>query len=78
MGSPDFIRENLRACEDANLDTISFIVQCGDRKHEEIMDSLQLFAKEVMPEFQERHETKHRKWREEQLAGVDLLNNSTI
>ena len=42
------------------------------------MDSLNLFAKEVMPEFQERHETKHRKWREEQLAGVDLLNNSTI
>ena len=78
MGSPDFIRENLRAYEDANLDAIIFIVQCGDRKHEDIMDSLQLFAKEVMPEFQERHETKHRKWREEQLAGVDLLNNSSI
>lgn len=78
MGSSDFIRENLKAYEDANLDAIIFIVQCGDRKHEDIMDSLHLFAKEVMPEFQERHETKHRKWREEQLAGVDLLNNSTI
>jgi hypothetical protein len=41
------------------------------------MASLELFAKEVMPEFQERHE-KHQKWREQQLEGVSVPVNSTI
>ena len=54
-----------------------FILQCGDRKHEDIMASLELFAKEVMPEFHERH-GQHQKWRERQLDGVKFEVNSTI
>ena len=41
------------------------------------MASLELFAKEVMPEFKERH-AEQQSWRAEQLKGVDLLVNSTI
>ena len=78
IGSPDFIRENLKRYEEAHLDAMIFIAQCGDRKHEDIMASIELFAREVMPEFQERHETVHRPWRERQLDGVKFLNNSTI
>ncbi|HXH23310.1 MAG TPA: LLM class flavin-dependent oxidoreductase [Dehalococcoidia bacterium] len=77
MGSPEFIRNNLRRYEAAHLDAMIFIAQCGDRKHEHIMESLELFAKEVMPEFKERHR-EHQKWRERQLDGVKFPVNSTI
>ena len=53
--------------------------ECGTKlTTEEIMASLELFAKEVMPEFLERHETVQKPWREQQLEGVPYLNNSTI
>ena len=77
MGSPQFIRENLRRYEEAHLDAIIFVAQCGDRKHEDIMESLELFAKEVMPEFKERHPA-HQRWREQQLSGVTFPINSSI
>ena len=69
MGSPAYIRENIRAYEAAHVDVLLFLSQCGDRRHEDIMESLELFAKEVMPEFKERHHLQQR-WREEQLDGV--------
>ena len=69
MGSPAYIRENIRAYEAAHVDVLLFLSQCGDRRHEDIMESLELFAKEVMPEFKERHHRQQR-WREEQLDGV--------
>jgi hypothetical protein len=52
-------------------------MQCGDRKHEDIMESLELFAKEVMPEFKDRHHVQQQ-WREEQLDGVKFPINSSI
>ncbi|MGD9891191.1 MAG: LLM class flavin-dependent oxidoreductase [Dehalococcoidia bacterium] len=78
IGTPDFIRQNLRQYEDAHLDAMIFIAQCGDRKHEDIMASLELFGTQVMPEFLERHETVHRPWREQQLDGVPHMINSTL
>jgi alkanesulfonate monooxygenase SsuD/methylene tetrahydromethanopterin reductase-like flavin-dependent oxidoreductase (luciferase family) len=77
MGSPEFIRENLRRYEAAHVDAVLFFSQCGDRKHEHIMESLELFAREVMPEFKERHHL-HRRWREQQLDGVRFPVNSSI
>jgi len=77
IGSTDYIRENIRKYEAANVDMLLFILQCGDRKHEHIMESLELFAHEVMPEFQERHHLQQ-KWREQQLDGVQFEINSTI
>jgi hypothetical protein len=77
MGSPEYLRQNVRRYEDAHVDMLLFFVQCGDRRHEDIMESLELFAKEVMPEFQERHR-KQQKWREQQLSGVKFEVNSTI
>jgi hypothetical protein len=32
----------------------------------------------VLPEFKERHETEHRKWRNEQLAGLEFPMNSSV
>ncbi len=77
IGSPDFIRENCLKYEAAHLDALLFFSQCGDRRHEDIMESLELFAKEVMPEFKERHQV-HQRWRAEQLDGVQFPINSSI
>jgi alkanesulfonate monooxygenase SsuD/methylene tetrahydromethanopterin reductase-like flavin-dependent oxidoreductase (luciferase family) len=77
IGSPEFVRENLRKYEDAHIDIMNFYIQVHERKHEHIMETLELFAKEVMPEFQERHHL-HQKWREQQLDGVKHEINSSI
>lgn len=77
IGSPEFIRETIRKYEAAHIDLLLFIAQCGNRRHEDIMASLELFAKDVMPEFQERHK-QHQKWREQQLDGVAFPVNATI
>ena len=77
MGSPEFIRNTLRQYEEAHIDLVLFVAQSGDRPHEDIMASLELFAKEVMPEFQDRHHL-HQRWREQQLQGVTHSVNSSI
>jgi hypothetical protein len=54
MGSPEKLRTLARAYEAAGVDQMIFQVQTGSTRHEHIMESLELFAREVMPEFQER------------------------
>ena len=54
IGTPDQIRAFLRAYEAAGVDQVIFISQAGKNKHEDICESLELFAREVMPEFKER------------------------
>jgi alkanesulfonate monooxygenase SsuD/methylene tetrahydromethanopterin reductase-like flavin-dependent oxidoreductase (luciferase family) len=78
IGTLDRVRETLKRYEEQHLDTMIFVAQAGDRKHEHIMESIQEFGTKVLPEFKERHETVHRKWREEQLAGVEFPINSSI
>ena len=39
-------------------------------QHEHAMESLELFAKEVMPEFRDR-DAEHQAWRKQQLARID-------
>jgi len=77
IGSPAFMRESLKEYEDAHLDLMIMVAQCGMVKHEDIMAGMELFAKEVMPEFAERH-AKHQEWRKAQLKGVDYPINSSI
>ena len=78
IGTVDSVRETLKLYEDQHLDTMIFVAQAGDRKHEHIMESIQEFGTKVLPEFKERHETVHRSWRDEQLAGVEFPINSSI
>src|SRR4029079_13702729 len=54
VGSPDQIREYLRRYEEAGVDQIIFVSQAGKNRHEHIMESLELFGREVLPEFKER------------------------
>jgi alkanesulfonate monooxygenase SsuD/methylene tetrahydromethanopterin reductase-like flavin-dependent oxidoreductase (luciferase family) len=54
IGTPAQIRELVRGYEDAGVDQLIFVSQCGKNQHEHICESLELFATEVMPEFHER------------------------
>jgi hypothetical protein len=56
VGTPAQIREFLRRYEEAGVDQVIFVSQAGNNRHEHIMESLELFGREVLPEFQEREE----------------------
>jgi alkanesulfonate monooxygenase SsuD/methylene tetrahydromethanopterin reductase-like flavin-dependent oxidoreductase (luciferase family) len=54
VGTPDQIRHLVRAYEEVGVDQIIFVSQAGNNRHEHICESMELFAREVMPEFAER------------------------
>ncbi len=54
IGTPDQIREHLEVMEDAGVDQVVFIQQAGANRHEDICESLELFAERVLPDFKER------------------------
>jgi alkanesulfonate monooxygenase SsuD/methylene tetrahydromethanopterin reductase-like flavin-dependent oxidoreductase (luciferase family) len=54
IGTPDDLRAHLRGFEAAGVDQTVFIQQGGKNRHEHICEALELFAAEVMPEFQAR------------------------
>ena len=51
IGTPAQLRASLRTFQDAGVDQTIFIQQGGRNRHEDICESLELFVKEVMPEF---------------------------
>jgi luciferase family oxidoreductase group 1 len=68
IGSPETIRRKLRDYERTNVDQVIFLNQSGKTRHEDICASLELFAREVMPEFHER-EPAHQEWKADVLSG---------
>jgi hypothetical protein len=56
IGTPPQIRALVREYEAAGVDQLIFVSQAGRNRHEHICESLELFAREVMPEFHERAE----------------------
>jgi len=69
IGTPDQIREYLKRFEECGVDQVVFVSQAGKNRHEHIMESLELFGKEVLPEFKERDE-KLAKDKEKRLAPI--------
>ncbi|MEQ1888790.1 MAG: LLM class flavin-dependent oxidoreductase [Alphaproteobacteria bacterium] len=51
IGTPDDMKKHLRAFQEVGIDQVIFLQQAGRNKHAHICESLELFAKEVMPEF---------------------------
>ncbi len=66
IGSPETIRRKLRRFQSSNIDQVVLLNQAGRNTHEHICQSLELFAKEVMPEFQEAH-PKLLQWKQQVL-----------
>ena len=54
IGTPDQVREHLEIMEDAGVDQVVFIQQAGANRHEDIVESLELFAERVLPDFKAR------------------------
>jgi alkanesulfonate monooxygenase SsuD/methylene tetrahydromethanopterin reductase-like flavin-dependent oxidoreductase (luciferase family) len=69
IGTPQQIRARLREYEEVGVDQVVFISQAGNNKHEDICSSLNLFGKEVLPEFKER-EQLNAKRKAERLAPI--------
>jgi alkanesulfonate monooxygenase SsuD/methylene tetrahydromethanopterin reductase-like flavin-dependent oxidoreductase (luciferase family) len=68
IGSPETIRRRLREFEATGVDQVILLNQAGRTTHEDICRSLELFAREVMPEFHAR-EPQHARWKADVLAG---------
>ncbi len=54
IGTPDDMRRHLMAFEAAGIDQVIFMQQAGRNRHDHICQSLELFAAEVMGEFNAR------------------------
>jgi alkanesulfonate monooxygenase SsuD/methylene tetrahydromethanopterin reductase-like flavin-dependent oxidoreductase (luciferase family) len=67
IGSPETLRRKLRKFETSHIDQVILLNQAGRTSHQDICDSLELFAREVMPEF---HASipEHEKWKAKVLA----------
>jgi alkanesulfonate monooxygenase SsuD/methylene tetrahydromethanopterin reductase-like flavin-dependent oxidoreductase (luciferase family) len=68
IGSPETIRRKLRKFETSNIDQVILLNQAGRNSHEDICESLELFAREVMPEFH-ANVSAHEEWKAKVLAG---------
>jgi alkanesulfonate monooxygenase SsuD/methylene tetrahydromethanopterin reductase-like flavin-dependent oxidoreductase (luciferase family) len=60
IGTPAQARELVKVYEDMGCDEILFMAQMGNMAHEDICESLQLFASEVLPEFKESEAERQR------------------
>ena len=69
IGAPETIRRQLLEYEAAHIDQVILLNQAGRTSHRAICDSLELFGREVMPEFQARHDRQDA-WREQVLSGA--------
>src|SRR5262249_2059799 len=54
IGTPAELRQTLSTFADSGVDQTIFIQQGGNNRHEDICESLELFARDVMPELKER------------------------
>ena len=61
IGTPADLRQHMNKFEQAGVDQVTFIQQAGMNKHEHILESLELFAAEVMGEFKAREEEREAK-----------------
>ena len=63
------IRKLVRGYADAGVDQMIFVSQAGRNRHEDICESLDLFASTVMPEFHDGEEAREKE-KLERLAPV--------
>ena len=77
IGSPETIRRKLHRFAESKVDSIILLNQAGRNQHQHICDSLELFAKEVMPEFHAM-EPEHHAWKQKVLNGeIELAEIDT-
>ena len=65
IGTPEQLRAHLKSFEDFGVDQVAFIQQGGKNRHDHICQSLELFARDVLPEFDAREEDRAKRKQEE-------------
>jgi alkanesulfonate monooxygenase SsuD/methylene tetrahydromethanopterin reductase-like flavin-dependent oxidoreductase (luciferase family) len=71
IGTPEQLRQLIRGYQDAGVDQLIFVSQCGKNRHEHICESLELFAREVMPEFAETAAEREKQKMERLAPAID-------
>ncbi len=74
IGSPETIRRKMRQFEAAHVDQVILLNQAGKTSDSAIRDSLDLFAREVMPEFHDRQSAQEA-WKQDVLASRIVLED---
>jgi alkanesulfonate monooxygenase SsuD/methylene tetrahydromethanopterin reductase-like flavin-dependent oxidoreductase (luciferase family) len=69
VGTPDQLREYLARYEACGVDQVIFCFQAGKNRHEHIMEALELFGRDVQPEFAERDDKLQRE-KQQRLAPI--------
>ncbi|MEA2362930.1 MAG: hypothetical protein QOD71_2075 [Thermoleophilaceae bacterium] len=69
IGNPEQVLDLCRRYEAVGVDHVIFVLQAGPNRHEHICESLELFARLVMPEFADGREQRERA-KAEHLAGA--------
>jgi alkanesulfonate monooxygenase SsuD/methylene tetrahydromethanopterin reductase-like flavin-dependent oxidoreductase (luciferase family)/putative sterol carrier protein len=69
VGTPDQIRDLVARYQEAGVDQVIFVAQAGRNQHDHICEALELFGREVLPEFAEGREERE-KAKRERLAGA--------
>jgi hypothetical protein len=65
IGTPEQLRTHLRHFEESGVDQTVFIQQGGRNRHADICEALELFARDVMPEFRQREIAREQRKQEE-------------
>ncbi|MGH9300778.1 MAG: LLM class flavin-dependent oxidoreductase [Acidimicrobiales bacterium] len=60
VGTPDQIRNLMKGYAEAGVDQVILVSQAGKNRHEHICESLELFAREVMPELHDGEESREK------------------
>jgi len=71
IGTPAQCSEFIREFEEAGVDQIIWLQQSGRNRHDHICESLELFGREVLPEFQAGRETRDARKAEELAPHVE-------
>ncbi|MGI8593375.1 MAG: LLM class flavin-dependent oxidoreductase [Solirubrobacteraceae bacterium] len=71
IGTPDQIRDLCQRYEAAGVDQVIFVSQAGKNRHEDICESLELFAADVLPGFAERADEVEEGKRRRMAAAVE-------
>jgi alkanesulfonate monooxygenase SsuD/methylene tetrahydromethanopterin reductase-like flavin-dependent oxidoreductase (luciferase family) len=71
IGTPKQITDLLERYEQAGVDEVIFVAQAGRNQHAHICESIELFAREVLPRFQERAEQREANKRERLAPAIE-------
>jgi alkanesulfonate monooxygenase SsuD/methylene tetrahydromethanopterin reductase-like flavin-dependent oxidoreductase (luciferase family) len=71
VGTPQQVRDLIRGYQEAGVDMLIFVSQAGRNRHEDICESLELFATEVMPEFHDGEAEREKRKLERLAPAID-------